>query len=169
MEWPDSSGLCDVLSVPENLLSPSRTPGRSHPLSTTKKEEIVHRFADRFDVGFNVSQHLDFLIVIVVNMLITLFAIVGLLGPLFYVADSWIPSQYVFDPKKLQEISKNAISIHGNNTAPLLAQITRDLKAEYGDAINGDWTKEDWFFNNAGGAMVCQQLESVDVLGLEQK
>jgi hypothetical protein len=77
----------------------------------------------------------------------------GLLVPLIYFLDQNIHTQYVFEPAKLQEISQSAIAAHGNNTEALLRQITTDLKAEYGDAIH-DWTKEDWFFNNAGGAMV---------------
>jgi hypothetical protein len=77
----------------------------------------------------------------------------GLLVPVIYFLDQNLHAQYVFEPAKLQEISQSAIAAHGNNTGALLRQITADLKAEYGDAIH-DWTKEDWFFNNAGGAMV---------------
>ncbi|KKY21431.1 putative c-8 sterol isomerase [Phaeomoniella chlamydospora] len=85
-------------------------------------------------------------------MLFKLSLILAVLAPLLYIIDSFLPTQYVFDPARLQEISRNAISIHGNNSEPLLRQITQDLKAEYGDAVV-DWEKEDWFFNNAGGAM----------------
>jgi C-8 sterol isomerase len=74
--------------------------------------------------------------------------------PLFYILTQNLHRNYVFDPAKLQEISRNAIGIHGNDTLPLMRQITQDLKQEYGDAIS-DWTSDDWFFNNAGGAMVC--------------
>jgi len=78
--------------------------------------------------------------------------LLALLIPIFYLLDQNVHTQYIFDRYKLQEISQNAIAVHGNNTEPLMRQITADLKAEYGDAIH-DWTNEDWFFNNAGGAM----------------
>jgi hypothetical protein len=79
--------------------------------------------------------------------------LLGLLVPVIYFLDQNLHTQYVFEPAKLQEISQSAIAVHGNNTEALLRQITTNLKAEYGDAIH-DWTKQDWFFNNAGGAMV---------------
>ena len=85
-------------------------------------------------------------------MLLTLGLILAVLSPIVYVLDSNIHTQFIFDPVKLQQISQNAISIHGNATEPLLRQITHDLQAEYGDAVQ-DWTADDWFFNNAGGAM----------------
>jgi C-8 sterol isomerase len=85
-------------------------------------------------------------------MLIQLAKVLAVLGPLFYILDSYVYTQYVFDHKVLQQLSQKAIAAHGNNTEPLLRQLTVDLKAEYGDAI-ADWTEQDWFFNNAGGAM----------------
>jgi len=83
-----------------------------------------------------------------------LLSLLALLIPLFYILDQRIHTQYIFSPTKLQEISQNAIAVHGNNTESLMRQITADLKAEYGNAIIDEWTKDDWFFNNAGGAMV---------------
>lgn len=88
-------------------------------------------------------------------MLSTRLLLGALLLPIFYFLDQNLHKAYIFDPAKLQQISQNAIAIHGNDTLPMMRQITADLKAEYGSAIV-DWTKEDWFFNNAGGAMVSQ-------------
>ncbi|KAL6252699.1 C-8 sterol isomerase [Rhinocladiella similis] len=85
-------------------------------------------------------------------MLSTRLLLGALLLPIFYFLDQNLHKAYIFDPAKLQQISQNAIAIHGNDTLPMMRQITADLKAEYGSAIV-DWTKEDWFFNNAGGAM----------------
>jgi C-8 sterol isomerase len=85
-------------------------------------------------------------------MLLTLGLLLAVLSPVFYVLDGYLATQFIFDPVKLQQISRNAISIHGNDTEPLLRQITQDLRTEYGDAVQ-DWTPDDWFFNNAGGAM----------------
>ena len=90
--------------------------------------------------------------------LLKTFLLLGVIGPLIYLLDQrFLPSQYIFEPAKLQDISKRAIAQHGNSTnpEPLLRQITRELREEYGDAIRGEWDREDWFFNNAGGAMVC--------------
>lgn len=89
------------------------------------------------------------------------FLLLGMIGPLIYLLDQhFIPSQYIFEPVKLQDISKRAIAQYGNSTnpEPLLRQITRELREEYGDAVNGNWDRGDWFFNNAGGAMVCIRL-----------
>ena len=78
----------------------------------------------------------------------------ALLSSIFYLLDSYIHTQYVFSPAKLQELSKLAIARHPNESDPtaLLEDLTKLLIAEYGDAIT-PWTSEDWFFNNAGGAM----------------
>ena len=81
----------------------------------------------------------------------------ALLLPLFYVLTQNLHTQYIFDPIKLQKISQKAIATHGNDTESLMRQITQDLKLEYGDAIS-DYSKKDWFFNNAGGAMVCSPI-----------
>ena len=95
-------------------------------------------------------------------MLIETILLTPLLIPVFFWADkNFLPTQYVFEPAKLQQISQNAIAMYGdggNQTEALLRQITSDLRKEYGDLINGDWGKDDWFFNNAGGAMVWNYL-----------
>jgi C-8 sterol isomerase len=78
----------------------------------------------------------------------------ALLLPVVYFLDKNIHTQYVFDHVKLQEISQAAIAKHGNDTEPLMRQIHHDLRAEYGDAIVPSYSKEDWMWNNAGGAMV---------------
>jgi hypothetical protein len=88
----------------------------------------------------------------------------ALLLPVFYLLDQYIHKQYIFDPVSLQQISQRAIEIHGNDTLPLLQQITADLKAEYGAAIT-EWSKNDWFFNNAGGAMVRLTCAAPAVVG----
>lgn len=79
----------------------------------------------------------------------------ALLIPVFYFLDKSIHTQYVFDPAKLQAISQAAIAHHGNDTHALMQEIHQELRTEYGDAIVPEYTKEDWMWNNAGGAMVC--------------
>lgn len=93
--------------------------------------------------------------------LVLLFA---LFLPILYTLDKNIHRQYVFEPAKLQEISRTAIAQHGNNTEPLMRQIHRDLRTEYGDAIIKDYAKEDWMWNNAGGAMVSFRPDQQIVL-----
>ena len=83
-----------------------------------------------------------------------LLLLLALLFPLLYTLDKNIHHQYVFEPVKLQEISRVAIAQHGNDTESLMRQVHQDLRTEYGDAIIKDYAKEDWMWNNAGGAMV---------------
>lgn len=82
--------------------------------------------------------------------------LIAVLSPIIYTLDRhYLARQYIFSPTQLQQICQNAISLHGNNndTLPLLRQITHDLRATYGTDAVDDWSTEDWFFNNAGGAM----------------
>lgn len=81
----------------------------------------------------------------------------ALLLPVFYALDSYIPTRFIFVPSRLQEIAQHAISVHGNDTEPLLRRVTQDLRTEYGADAVSDWSKEDFFFNNAGGAMVSRE------------
>lgn len=87
-------------------------------------------------------------------MLIRLAVILAIVSPILYFLDSQIHTQYVFSPEKLQELSRQAISLHGSDPDPtsLLTHLTTLLREEYGDAVTA-WTPADWFFNNAGGAM----------------
>lgn len=87
-------------------------------------------------------------------MILKAAVVLAVLAPIFYFLDSHLHTQYVFSPEKLQELSKIAIAAHPNEADPtlLLRDLTKLLIAEYGDAVV-DWTPQDWFFNNAGGAM----------------
>ncbi|KPI36950.1 C-8 sterol isomerase erg2 [Cyphellophora attinorum] len=77
----------------------------------------------------------------------------ALLIPLLYTLDKNNHRNFVFEPAKLQEISRSAIAQYGNDTEPLMRRIHQDLRAEYGNAIVEDYSKADWMWNNAGGAM----------------
>ncbi|CCG80617.1 C-8 sterol isomerase Erg2 [Taphrina deformans PYCC 5710] len=87
-------------------------------------------------------------------MLFKIAAVLFFLSPIFYLLDSQVHTQFVFKPDKLQELSKIAIAQHANETDPtaLFTTLTQLLRGEYGDAVQ-PWTADDWFFNNAGGAM----------------
>lgn len=87
-------------------------------------------------------------------MLFRLALILLALFPIFYLLDSQVHTQFVFSPVRLQEISQQAIAQHAGEHDPtsLFHTLTSLLRAEYGDAVI-PWAPEDWFFNNAGGAM----------------
>lgn len=78
--------------------------------------------------------------------------IYGVLNKLFY---TWLPSQYVFDPKVLQALAKESIQAHpGDNTTEIITDLIPRIKKEYGDkAVINDLNWEEWVFNNAGGSM----------------
>ncbi|CAG7853740.1 C-8 sterol isomerase; AltName: Full=Delta-8--delta-7 sterol isomerase [Serendipita indica DSM 11827] len=59
---------------------------------------------------------------------------------------------YIFDPTYLHELSRDAIAHHGNQTGKMIDHIVTNLTATYGTKhINP--RQDEWFFNNAGGAM----------------
>ncbi|KAI5852600.1 ERG2/sigma1 receptor-like protein [Morchella snyderi] len=74
----------------------------------------------------------------------------------FKTLDAMISRFYIFDPAKLQELSQNSIAKYGGpggNTTLLLEDLVEGLRTEYGDKHVNKLSKEEWFFNNAGGAM----------------
>lgn len=76
--------------------------------------------------------------------------IYGVLDKLF---DTWLPSNFIFDPVALNEISNEVLARHpDNNTTEIMQDLAQELKAKYGDNINA-LNSDDWVFNNAGGAM----------------
>jgi C-8 sterol isomerase len=82
---------------------------------------------------------------------LSLFGILlGVLSGLFYFLDSHLDRFYIFDPEDLHDVSKAAIAAHGNNTASIVQYIVSDLRAKLPAHISQN---EEWFFNNAGGAM----------------
>ncbi|KAI8390105.1 ERG2/sigma1 receptor-like protein [Blakeslea trispora] len=58
---------------------------------------------------------------------------------------------YVFDQHKLQEVAQRNIEKYGqNDTRAMIQNIALDLEKEYPGHVS---IKEEWVFNNAGGAM----------------
>lgn len=67
---------------------------------------------------------------------------------------------YVFDPIFLHELSKDAVTTHGNATNLVISHIISNLTQTYTTAdeaprvaLQTAVTPENWVFNNAGGAM----------------
>lgn len=77
-----------------------------------------------------------------------------LLSVFYWLDKNVLPSLYIFDPVKLQELSQLSIEASGGNTTVLFEDLVERLQKEYGKQHVMDLKREDWFFNNAGGAMV---------------
>ncbi|KAL1888655.1 C-8 sterol isomerase [Ceratocystis pirilliformis] len=85
--------------------------------------------------------------------LLALLAIVmGFLSPLYYLLDANLDKFYVFSPDNLRAAAKAGIEKHGNNTRAIVDYIVAELRADEKVAPYVSQS-EDWFLNNAGGAM----------------
>lgn len=84
----------------------------------------------------------------------TVLFLLALTAPLFYILDGFWPKFFVFDPVKLQEISKVSIAKYGDDLESLMPNLVRDLQKEYPNII-GDYDTNQFVFNVAGGATVC--------------
>jgi hypothetical protein len=73
---------------------------------------------------------------------------------------------YIFSPERLQQICRDSIAKHGNDTELLMRDIVASLQAEYGDTIL-PYEPNKWVLNNAGGAMVFDTLHylNADIRG----
>ena len=77
---------------------------------------------------------------------------IALLSILYSHFNSRLDEFYIFDPSHLHDLSQRAIQTHGNDTAGVVDFIVSELDARPTSTgfIN---RKQEWFFNNAGGAM----------------
>ncbi|KAI7867435.1 ERG2/sigma1 receptor-like protein [Spinellus fusiger] len=57
---------------------------------------------------------------------------------------------YIFDQNVLHTVAKRNIELYSNDTRLMLNNIAKDLDKEYPGHVQ---LKEEWVFNNAGGAM----------------
>lgn len=78
--------------------------------------------------------------------------LLGVLTPLYYVLERNLESFYIFKTDHLHDLAKRGIAAHGNDTRAVVKYIVDELGAQASTKshINHD---EEWFFNNAGGAM----------------
>jgi C-8 sterol isomerase len=73
--------------------------------------------------------------------------ILGLLVPLLcYLFDSSLPKFYIFDPAKLQELSKASIEAGAGNATAVMHHLVASLQDEYGTQHINAIEKEKWFF-----------------------
>ncbi|CCX32483.1 ERG2/sigma1 receptor-like protein [Pyronema domesticum] len=83
----------------------------------------------------------------------TLHLILLVLPVIFYYLDALLPKGYIFDPVKLQELSKISIETGNGNTTQVMSNLVALLQEEYGSQHVNGMEMDKWFFNNAGGAM----------------
>ncbi|XDT33240.1 ERG2 and Sigma1 receptor like protein [Nakaseomyces glabratus] len=91
-----------------------------------------------------------------INLLLLVAGVGYLLNSLY---DSWLPRNYIFDPKTLNEICNGVLAKHNGSdasasTESLLIDVRDALAKHYGDEYINEYTRDAWVFNNAGGAMV---------------
>jgi C-8 sterol isomerase len=86
------------------------------------------------------------------GLLKVLAILIGLLVPALYIIERNLDSFYIFDPAQLHDLQLRAIKQHGNDTRALVQYIVNELNGQANVAPYMN-QNEDWFFNNAGGAM----------------
>ncbi|CAO3652019.1 unnamed protein product [Cunninghamella echinulata] len=84
------------------------------------------------------------------NCLLKLSFIVTLLVAIFIGFDQVKHNFYIFDQYELQEIAQKNIALYGNDTHKMITNIAEDLNEKHPGHVQ---LKEEWVFNNAGGAM----------------
>jgi len=73
--------------------------------------------------------------------------ILGLLVPLVcYMLDSSLPKYYMFDPARLQELSRASVAAGAGNATVVLHHLVDALQQEYGTAHVNGIEKDKWFF-----------------------
>lgn len=90
-----------------------------------------------------------------INLLLLVAGVGYLLNSLY---DSWLPRNYIFDPKTLNEICNGVLAKHNGSdasasTESLLIDVRDALAKHYGDEYINEYTRDARVFNNAGGAM----------------
>lgn len=61
-----------------------------------------------------------------------------------------LPKGFIFDPARLQELSKEAIASHPDgNSTHIMQTLAVKLREEYGEKYINEYEKDKWMFNNA--------------------
>lgn len=84
------------------------------------------------------------------KLLLVLGLLTALLSSVVYFVEQNLNQFYIFDLDHLDDLSKRAIAKHGEDTRSVVQYIVTELNEKVPEHIN---LKEEWVFNNAGGAM----------------
>ncbi|KAF4998505.1 hypothetical protein FGRMN_3124 [Fusarium graminum] len=84
------------------------------------------------------------------KLLVVLGLLTALLSTVVYFVEQNLEQFYIFDLKHLDDLSKRAIAKHGQDTRAVVKLIVDELSEKNPEHVN---VKEEWVFNNAGGAM----------------
>jgi C-8 sterol isomerase len=84
------------------------------------------------------------------KLLLVLGLLTALLSSVVYFVEQNLEQFYIFDLKHLDDLSKRALAKHGEDTRAVVKHIVDELSEKNPEHIN---VKEEWVFNNAGGAM----------------
>lgn len=76
----------------------------------------------------------------------TLHLILLVLPVIFYYLDALLPKGYIFDPVKLQELSKISIETGNGNTTQVMSNLVALLQEEYGSQHVNGMEMDKWFF-----------------------
>ena len=80
--------------------------------------------------------------------------LVALLSPIVYLIEQNLEKFYFLDPVELKDLTERGIAAHPNDTAGIVQYIVAELHEKYPKYINPRHDDpNEWFFNNAGGAM----------------
>ncbi|KAI1390977.1 ERG2 and sigma1 receptor-like protein [Hypoxylon trugodes] len=81
-------------------------------------------------------------------------ALIGLFFPIYYILERNLEKFYIFELDHLKDVSSRGIEKYGNDTGKIVEYIVAELHEKYPRHVNPKWNvPEEWFFNNAGGAM----------------
>ncbi|KAI1375197.1 ERG2 and sigma1 receptor-like protein [Hypoxylon crocopeplum] len=80
--------------------------------------------------------------------------LIGLFTPIVYLLERNLESFYIFRTDELHDLAQRGVKAYGNDTAKIVEYIVTELHEKHPSHVNPGWNvAEEWFFNNAGGAM----------------
>ncbi|KAI0157694.1 C-8 sterol isomerase [Xylariaceae sp. FL1272] len=87
-------------------------------------------------------------IMIIISVILTIFV------PIYLLLEENLEKFYIFKPSELHDLAQRGIAHGGNDTAAIVKYIVDELVEKHPNHVNpAHDVAEEWFFNNAGGAM----------------